>query len=214
MPTVDALPPLLVLAIVHLFAVMSPGPSFVAVSRIALSSGRPAGLSAALACGLGVLPWAIGAAAGLALLFQQVPLLYARLKLFGGLYLIYVAFQVWRRAAEPLPTTESGDRQSAAQAFISTLLLQVSNPKVAVFFGSIFVAVLPDNPPLSLLAAILAIVLINEIGWYVLVALVFSARGPRRVYARFKPSLDRVMAALLGALGVRLVLDARLANAS
>jgi threonine/homoserine/homoserine lactone efflux protein len=43
------LQPLLTLAVVHLLAVMSPGPSFITVSRTALVSGRPAALAAALA---------------------------------------------------------------------------------------------------------------------------------------------------------------------
>jgi threonine/homoserine/homoserine lactone efflux protein len=205
----DYLYPLLVLTVVHLMAVMSPGQAFIVVSRTALSSGRPAGMAATLACGLGVMPWAIGAILGLALLFQQSPLLYAGLKLAGGLYLIYVAIMVWRHAADPLAAPTTSSRQSPAKAFRDTFLMQIANPKVAVFFGSIFAAVLPANPPPWMIAAILTIVFVNEIIWYTLVAVVFSSAGPRAIYARLKPILDRVMAVLLGGLGARLILDAR-----
>ena len=78
-----------------------------------------------------------------------------------------------------------------------------------VFFGSIFVWVLPANPPLWMLGAILAIVLINEMGWYTIVALLFSADRPRAAYMGVKPAVDRMMAVVLGALGARLVWDAR-----
>ncbi len=179
----DSLQPLLILAVVHLMAVMSPGQSFLVVSRIALSSGRRAALAATLACGFGVMPWAIGAVLGLALLFQQVPWLYVGLKIAGGLYLLYIAELVWRHATDPLPaadaTTGPGTTQSSAQAFRSTLLMQMANPKVVVFFASVFVAVLPTNPPPWMMLAILVIIFVNEIGWYALVALSFSAAKPR-----------------------------------
>jgi threonine/homoserine/homoserine lactone efflux protein len=201
--------PLLILWAVHLMAVMSPGQSFLVVSRAALSSGRPAALAATLACGVGVLPWAIGAMAGLALLFQQWPWLYAGLKAAGGIYLLSVAAMVWRHASEPLPEPTLETAMPVARVFTSTLLMQMTNPKVAVFFASIFVAVLPANPPIWLLAAILAVVFLNEIAWYALVALSFSAARPRAVYARVKPSVDRVMAGLLGVLGVKMLSDVR-----
>jgi RhtB (resistance to homoserine/threonine) family protein len=202
--------PLATLAIVHLLAVMSPGQSFLLVSRTALSSGRPAALAATLGMGLGVLPWAIGAMLGLALLFQQAAWLYSLLKIAGGLYLIYLAAMVWRHAPDPVTVSAEGaERQALWPAFRTAFLTQIANPKVVVFFGSIFVSVLPANPPLWVLATILAIVLINEMGWYAVVALLFSAPRPRTAYMGVKPWVDRLMAAVLGALGAKLIWDAR-----
>ena len=86
MTSVQPLPkPLLTVAAVHLLAAMSPGPGFITVSRTALVSGRQAGLASALACGFGVLPWAVGAILGVVILFRQTPWLYAALKAAGGL---------------------------------------------------------------------------------------------------------------------------------
>mgnify|MGYP003411797181 CR=1 FL=1 len=206
----DVLLPLATLTVVHLLAVMSPGQSFLLVSRTALSSGRPAALAATLGMGLGVLPWAIGAMLGLALLLQQAAWLYALLKIAGGLYLIYLAVMVWRHAPDPVVvTTDGATRQERWAACKTALLAVVANPKVVVFFGAIFVSVLPADPPLWMLGAILAIVLINEMGWYTIVALLFSADRPRAAYMGVKPAVDRMMAVVLGALGARLIWDAR-----
>jgi threonine/homoserine/homoserine lactone efflux protein len=210
MPPVDlVIPPLLVLAVVHLLAVMSPGPSFVVVSRISLTSGRPSGLAAALACGIGEVPWAIAALAGVAFVFANAPWLYAGLKVLGGAYLIYLAIQIWRHADTPVIVMDTERAQPLGAAFRETFVTHVANPKIAVFFSSIFVSVLPAEPPLWMLAAILVIVFINALGWFALVALGFSAPRPRAIYLQSKPWLDRVMAALLGALGVKLLADAR-----
>lgn len=205
----DYIQPLAVLALVNLMGAMSPGPIFLVVVRAALLSGRMHGLMAALGCALGVMPWAIGAVVGLATLFEAAPWLYAGLKFFGGLYLIYLAVMIWRGADTPITERLDGQHQTLFQAFWQTLLSQLANPKVAVFFGSIFVSAMPVDPPRWMIFAILAIVLFNEILWYSIVALVFSAEKPRAAYLRFKPVLDRIISGLLGALGVRLVLDAR-----
>src|SRR5262245_58807638 len=71
---------LLTVATVHLLAAMSSGPNFITLSRTAPASGRSAGLASALACGLRVLPWAIGAILGIMIVFNQAPWLYAVLK--------------------------------------------------------------------------------------------------------------------------------------
>jgi threonine/homoserine/homoserine lactone efflux protein len=200
--------PLLTVAVVHLLAAMSPGPSFVTVSRTALASGRPAGLASALACGLGVLPWAIGAILGIVIVFKQAPWLYAVLKAAGGLYLLYLAVIVWRHAASPIGVVDGIPRQTLSQTFGQTFLTQITNPKVAVLFSAIFVSVLPPNLPLWMVVAILTIVFANEAAWYSIVALGLSAAKPRPLYLRLNCVLDHAMAALIGALGVKLLADA------
>src|SRR5262245_22551275 len=129
--------PLLTIAVVHLLAAMSPGPSFITVSRTALVSGRSAGLASALACGFGVLPWAIGAMLGIMIVFNRAPWLYAALKAAGGLYLLFLAVMVWRHAASPIAVGDGVPRQTLSQAFRQTFLIQITNPKVAVFFSAI-----------------------------------------------------------------------------
>jgi len=202
------LQPLLTVAVVHLLAAMSPGPSFITVSRTALTSGRPAALASALACGFGVLPWAIGAMLGVVLMFKQAPMLYAALKVAGGLYLLYLAVMIWQHAASPISVADGASRQTLGRAFAETFLAQITNPKVAVFFSAVFVSVLPSDPPLWMMVAILAIVFANEAAWYSIVALGLSAVRPRALYLRLKPLLDHAMGALLSALGAKLLADA------
>jgi threonine/homoserine/homoserine lactone efflux protein len=203
---------LVTLWLVHLMAVMSPGQSFLLVSRTALSAGRGPALAAAVGMGLGVIVWAVGALCGLALVFERAAGLYAAIKLLGGLYLIWLAVMVWRHATDPVEIGDSAgtDAQAAlGPALRQAFFTQIANPKVAVFFGSIFVTVLPPDPPLWLAGVILLIVLFNEVAWYVVVALLFSAVRPRAAYLRVKPWTDRVMAGLLGLIGARLVMEAR-----
>ncbi len=81
---------------------MSPGPSFVVVSRIAISRSRFDGLAAALGMGIGGVTFAILALAGLTALLSQFEWLYLVLKIAGGAYLLYIAFAIWKERASRL----------------------------------------------------------------------------------------------------------------
>lgn len=196
------------LAVVHLMAVASPGPSTVLVIQTAAVSGRRAGLLAAFAMMLGALAWAAAALYGLQILFARFDWLYAAFRIGGALYLLYLAYMLIRHAGSPLPEADPAAVQGGAwQGFTKALLLQLSNPKVMVFMGSIFVSLLPAQPPAWMDATVLAIVAFNEFAWFALLALLFSGETARAFYRRTKLWLDRIMGGALGLLGLKLAFD-------
>lgn len=196
------------LALVHLLAVASPGPSTVLVIQTSAVSGRRAGLLAAFAMMLGALVWAAAALYGLQILFARFEWLYVAFRIGGAIYLIYLGVMLLRHAGAPLPEADPAVAQAGAwQGFAKALLLQLSNPKVMVFMGSIFISLLPAQPPAWMDATVLAIVAINEFTWFALLALLFSGNTARAFYRRTKVWLDRIMGGVLAALGVRLVLS-------
>lgn len=196
------------LAVVHLLSVASPGPSTVLVIQTAAVSGRRAGLLAAFAMMLGALAWAAAALYGLQILFARFEWLYVAFRIGGAIYLLYLAFMLLRHAGAPLPeAAPSVVRAGAWQGFLKALLLQLSNPKVMVFMGSIFVSLLPAQPPSWMDATVLTIVAINEFCWFALLALLFSGQAARAFYRRTKLWLDRFMGGALALLGLKLALD-------
>jgi threonine/homoserine/homoserine lactone efflux protein len=197
------------LAVVHLLAVASPGPSTVLVVQTAAVAGRRGGLIAAFAMMLGALAWAAAALYGLQALFAQFAWLYRVFQIAGGLFLIYLAVMIWRHARDLLPEIASVARGSDRQTFIRALLLQLGNPKIMVFFGSIFLSVLPQDMPGWMEGAVLATVAFNEFTWFALLALLFSGGTARAFYRRAKFWLDRIMGGALALLGLRLALSAR-----
>ncbi|EJB04674.1 putative threonine efflux protein [Rhizobium leguminosarum bv. trifolii WSM597] len=187
---------------------MSPGPSFVVVSRIAISRSRLDGLAAALGMGAGGVVFAVLALAGLTALLAQFEWLYILLKVAGGAYLIYIAVNIWRGAGEPLEVSDAGDSHRAPRrSFMTALLTQLSNPKTIIVYASLFAALLPRAVPLDLMIALPLGVFAVEAGWYSIVALAFSARHPRRLYLAAKSWIDRTAGAVMGGLGLRLILS-------
>lgn len=197
-----------VIAAVFIGAV-SPGPSFVLVSRIAVSRSRKAGLAAAFGMGTGSVIFATLALFGLSALLMKVEWLYLALKVAGGLYLIYIGIRIWRSAVEDLAidAPASPDGGSVWRNYGFALGTQLSNPKTAIFYGSIFVALLPAQPAFWLLAALPPAVFAVEVGWYTIVTIAFSSNRPRALYLGSKLWIDRVAGVVMGALGARLVAE-------
>lgn len=192
-----------------LIGAVSPGPSFVLVSRISITSSRANGLAAALGMGVGGAIFACLAVGGLTAILLQVEWLYIALKILGGLYLIYLGVSIWRRASEPLEIkdTTSFKSQTPLRSFLLALGTQISNPKTAIVYASIFAALLPQSAPSSLLVALPPLIFMIEAGWYALVAIAFSASGPQSFYIGAKVWLDRLAGGVMGLLGARLIFE-------
>ena len=193
-----------------LVGAISPGPSFVFVVRISVAQSRADGLAAALGMGVGAMLFGALALLGLRTLMTEAAWLFWMLKIAGGLYLIYLAVMIWRHAAEPIAVGEEAHRRSnLPRSFGLALATQLSNPKIVAVFGAVFAALLPENPPLWLDLALPPLIFVQETTWYALVALAFSSPRPRALYLRAKTWIDRAAGAVIGLLGIRLIVEAR-----
>lgn len=188
----------------------SPGPSFVMVAREAVSTSRLNALAAALGMGLGGLLFATAALLGLQALFQAVPLAYLLLKVLGGLYLAYLGYRIFRSAREPLAlaVTDEAAGRPLRQSFLLGLSTQVSNPKTAIVYASVFASFLPGAVSWTLALGLLLCVFLVEFGWYAIVATLLSASASRRAYLRCKGWVDRLAGAIMVGLGIRLIAGA------
>ncbi|MBD2100178.1 LysE family transporter [Leptolyngbya sp. FACHB-261] len=186
---------------------MSPGPSFVLVARTAIASSRAHGLAAAAGMGLGGLLFSVLVLLGFHALLASVPWLYLVLKVVGGAYLFYLGICIWRGAKQPLAMAEASQPMPSklGRSFLVALGAQLSNPKTAVFYGSIFAALLPQNLPVAVAVTLPALVFIIETAWYAVVALALSSESSRAAYLRAKVVVDRVAGGVLGLLGLKLI---------
>jgi len=201
---------LLAIASALLIGAMSPGPSFLVVSRISIAQSRLHGIAAAIGTGAGGTVFASMALLGQVALLNQWSWLHSAVKIAGGLYLIRLGVQIWRGAKEPLPhaSPTPNESRSLQRAFLSGCLTQLSNPKTAVVYASVFAALLPTSPPAWLLVTVPPLVFALEFGWYATVASTFSSAYARSTYLCAKIWVDRLAGAVMTLLGLRLILDA------
>jgi threonine/homoserine/homoserine lactone efflux protein len=189
---------------------ISPGPSFVVVVRTSAAWSRRDGLASALGMGVGGFIFAALALAGLQAVLMQVSWLYLVLKVAGGAYLMYLGYLIWRGAKTPLSTSEGAQPTAGGwrKSFAIGLATQLSNPKAAIWYASVFAAFLPSPTPEWMVWTLLPALFALEAGWYAIVALLFSATLPRAIYLGAKLWIDRIAGGVVGLLGGRLVLEA------
>ena len=195
----------LTVALLHLMAAISPGPAVLMSARTGVTEGLRTGAFLAIGIGAGAVVWAAAALFGLAVLFQAAPALLWALKIAGGLYLMHMAWGMWRTADTPLDmSATSRTPRSAASAFRLGLVTQLSNPKPAVLFSAIFIGTVPKTTPLWVIAALLLVVFLNEAIWNTLVARLFSFHRSKAAYIGLKSTIDRSFGGLLALLGVKI----------
>lgn len=208
----DNLPALFGMLAALSVGVVSPGPSFVMVARTAVAHSRTDGIYAALGMGIGGLAFATAALLGLHGLLVAVPSLYVGLRVLSGLYLAYLGVRIWRSAKEPLASGEEVLRvgkSTARRSLAHGLITQLSNPKAAIVYASVFAAFLPAAPTLGFDLAVLALIFVVESSWYVLVAVALSSQRPRGAYLSCKAWIDRGAGGIMIALGLRLLTSAQ-----
>lgn len=192
---------------------ISPGPSFVFVARTAVAKSRHDGIAAAFGMGVGGVIFAGLALLGLQAAIAAMPGVFTALKVLGALYLIYLGWCAWRGARESLVVNGNVGTtpRAVGGSFRQGLLTQLSNPKAAVVYGSVFAALLPAHMPAWAAAVLIGIIFALETGWYAFVAVALSAEASRAVYLRSKALIDRTAGGVMALLGLKLLFDARAA---
>jgi len=100
----------LTIALIHLFAVASPGPDFAVVSRYSLSFGRKAGYWVSLGIAAGIVIHVTYSLVGVALIIHQTDWLYQTLLCAGALYLGFIGTQ----AIKAKPRKDMSDSELAS----------------------------------------------------------------------------------------------------
>ncbi|MFA3915681.1 LysE family translocator [Ruegeria hyattellae] len=186
-----------------LVAILSPGPAMLYFVRQTLSQGRRTGVYSVLGLGLMASCWTVTALLGLDAVFRLFPWGYVLFKTAGALYLIHLAWKTWRTARVPL-----GEAPVApGRAFVGGVLVNLANPKSALFAAALLVVIFPQGLNLLDKAVIVGNQLLVE--WLVggVLVLMLSTGRARQGYLRAKPLLDRIAAGVMGCLGLRLLLS-------
>jgi threonine/homoserine/homoserine lactone efflux protein len=141
---------LLLFTVTTLVAMITPGPDMLFVLGCGIRGGARAGLLATAGVATSEAVHVAVAAAGLAALFEAVPVAFTVVRIAGAVYLIYLGVQMLRsrRGMESeLPAAGRGEGMPGRRAFTSGLLTNLLNPKMVTFT----IAFLPQfiNPHLG-----------------------------------------------------------------
>jgi RhtB (resistance to homoserine/threonine) family protein len=202
----------LFVAAAHLLAVASPGPDFAIVLRQSITHGRKTAIWTSLGVGSGISVHVGYSLLGIGLLISQSQVWFDVVKYIGAAYLAWIGGHALLAKPAGADRADPGNPLAAKSeptpethgAFMTGFLVNVLNPKAALFFIALFsVGINPHTPRLIQAGYGLWMVLATA-GWFVLVSLFFTREAVRRNFLRFGHWFERVMGVLLLALAVRL----------
>ena len=200
----------LTVALVHLVALMSPGPDFFFVSQTAVSRSRKEAMMGVLGITLGVMIWAGVALLGLNLILEKMAWLHTIIMVGGGLYLCWMGYQMLRGALKkeainaPAPQVELA---TGGRSFVKGLLTNLANPKAIIYFGSVFSLFVGDSVGETARWGIFVLIALETFAWFTLVASLFALPAMRRGYQRMANWIDGVAGALFTAFGLHLIIS-------
>ncbi|NKB53696.1 MAG: LysE family translocator [Rhizobiaceae bacterium] len=99
-----------------------------------IGGGKRAGWMAALGIHVGGYAHVIAATFGLAVLFTAVPAIYLVLKFVGAAYLVWLGIQLFRSGLPAADSPEISIHRSPVKAFAESAMVEIFNPKTALFF--------------------------------------------------------------------------------
>ena len=185
---------------------LAPGPDILFVVAKGISQGRKMAVVAATGFISGLSIHTTLAVCGLSALLLASTLAFACLKTAGAAYLIYLGVKAWRSSGL-LSLPPPGEPGSNKRIFMQAFLMNVLNPKVAIFF----LAFLPQftRPEAGSLAVQFLVLGLGfaAVSWIVFVlAGIFSSWVGSWIQARPKlaRTLDRIAGSIFIALGIRL----------
>lgn len=115
----------------------APGPDNLFVLAQSAVYGVRAGVTVVLGLMTGLILQTLFAACGLAAVVAAVPALFMAIKLAGAAYLLYLAWGAWTHAADPVGTGRAVEL-SPVQLWRRGLIMNITNPKVQIFFLAFF----------------------------------------------------------------------------
>ena len=192
--------------ITSLVVVLIPGTGVIYTVSTGLFLGWRASIAAALGCTFGIIPHLTASILGLSAILHTSALAFQMVKYAGEIYLLYMAWSMWRETGA-LSLESSSTPKSMPQIAIRGFLINILNPKLSIFFLAFLPLFVSPEASAPMVQMIFLGVLFMALTLAVFILYGISANGVRKYICnspRLITWLQRSFAATFAALGVKL----------
>jgi threonine/homoserine/homoserine lactone efflux protein len=190
---------------------VTPGPDMALYLSRTFAGGRSHGLAALGGALSGVVVHTFAAALGLSALIAASARAYDAVKIAGALYLLYLAWGALKRGSALKLEAGGGPAQTLGGAYMTGLLINLTNPKVILFFITFlpqFIDVGDPNPSRKLFVLGFSFIVIGGLVSAAIIAVAGRFVAAARANPRAARWFDYGFAGLMGAFAARLILGA------
>ena len=202
------LPGILLAYSAFLLAIASPGPNILAVIGTSMSVNRGSGMALAMGVATGSFTWALLTVFGLSAILATYASALLVIKLFGGLYLLWLAYKSFKSALarHDIEAKElAGGRRTPLGYFQRGYIIQMTNPKAALAWIAIISLGLQEGAPLWVGAVIVLGTFALSVIIHLFYAVAFSTPVMVRLYGKARRVIQGVLGTFFAFAGLRLL---------
>ncbi len=190
------------------FALLSPGPDFAFILKQSISYGKKASIYTSLGLGFGVMVHVVYSILGIGFIISKSVILFNIVKFLGAFYLIYIGYKSLMSKGFKLENQKLSNIHhiSNIKSFILGFLCNALNPKAALFFVSLFTAVVDISTPLWVQSVYGLFLIFMSIAWFSILSLILGQNKVREFFNRFGKQFDKIMGIILISLGLKIAL--------
>lgn len=194
-----------------MIVILIPGTGVIYTISNGLFLGSRTSVAAAVGCTLGIVPHLLASVLGLSFILHMSAQVFVWIKLAGALYLLYLAWMMWRDTGE-LTFDAAPSRSNLLQVAVKGIWINLLNPKLTIFFFAflpLFLSPASQSPTKEMLLLSLVFMVLTLIVFVLYGLLASSVRSYVINSPRVILWLRRSFAAAFAYLGMTLALSDR-----
>ena len=196
----------LTIAVLHLFAVASPGPDFILVSRQCLRYGRRIAIWTSLGIAIGILFHVALSLTGLSILLQNQPDLFWYIKLLASLYIGYLGIvSLVSKSSNKLVEDATGQAGNQLRSVTTGLLTNVLNPKALIFFITVFAVAINKETGIFIKSLLGIYMSVATFIWFTLVSILLTNKKAIERFKKAIPLLEKVTGFFLLLIAIQIL---------
>ena len=194
------------IVLLHLFAVASPGPDFLLVTRQSLRFGRSVAIWASAGIATGIIFHSFIAITGVSLLILSNPEFFNWLKMIAAVYIAYLGCLSLFAKPNPLNNENRKHNENYLGSYVLGLITNILNPKAILFFITLFTVVVNESTTTILLLFYGLYMSITTFIWFTGISYIFSNQVLTKKYENFIPVFEKVIGIILIIIAIQLFL--------
>ena len=190
--------------LLHLFAVMSPGPDYVLITRQSIRYGRRVALWSSGGIGVGILFHSFLAVTGILFFIASNESYLLFLKLICSVYLLYLGMTSIINTSDFNNNRVDDNKWSNANGFAAGMLTNITNVKALLFFITLFGVVLNGQTQANLMFYGLYMAFATFI-WFSLLSYIFTSEVFKAQFLTFFKFFEKFLGLILVIIAVQLL---------
>ena len=185
-------------ALLHLFAVASPGPDFFLIARQSTLYGRDISIWASLGISIGILMHSFLSIAGIYVLLSLYPDFIFYMKIIASLYIASIGVRTLLVNSQIEISSLSDQKNiTATKSFVMGFFTNALNPKAFLFFIMVFSLISNTNPSNETKILLGVYMAVATFIWFTLISISFSKISKGEFIKKNLPYLEKIIGVVL-----------------